>query len=428
MLSSTSSACRRRSAPTTCCERDVEQLRDARCDLGGIGQILERDPADTIGKARLQRRQRRLDQSALADPARTRDHQQPAIGTCQQRAQLLQFLVAAEERVHVCRGRRGRRAGRAAIDGGGQRTEVGRWVGAQRLGERCGVLGVGALRLPPAPEFEQRAQPGGDEVFVERLVGQQPLGQRQRWPGRERIEVPQRGAAAPVGQPGALKVQPLRVGRIAGVVQAVKQRSARERKRFVDPALGQCALEPLDVAGDLPAHAFVLHLDALRPRQRLGVVQHLAQIAARRRLVVRGPEQRRQFVASHPVAAQREVGEQLAAPLQAQRCGHAVMADLGPPEQTHCDVHPAPAADDWRRILRDSMLGWAADRNRNLPLARAARAPASCLRATQASGRRSRSGMSCRIRRPARYRPEGVPSTAAPAAMDDSVTAPGGAR
>ncbi len=188
-----------------------------------------------------------------------------------------------------------------------------------RFGQGFREVAETALRIVGAVKAQQGANFGGEQVLIEGIVSQQLFRQRERSVGHQTGKLLERGVAAPVDPTRALEVEPLGPAVAAAVVQALEQRASTPVQGVAGTPLGQGAVGRLDIGGDAPAQLVVLRLESLRPRQGMRVMQHLAQVAAGRGLVMLGPEQRRERIAADPDAPQREIGQKLEAPLGAQR-------------------------------------------------------------------------------------------------------------
>jgi hypothetical protein len=127
-------------------------------------------------------------------------------------------------------------------------------------------------------------------------------------------------------QARALRRQPGREAVAAAVVQARQQRAAVGDEGVDGPAGRHRLPEVVEVGRHGPAQVVAARLQIGRPRELARTEHDLAQVAPRRRFVVLGPQQRGEAVAFDPAAVERQVGQQLEAPLVGE--GHAGAALL----------------------------------------------------------------------------------------------------
>ena len=242
--------------------------------------------------------------------------------------------------------------------------------GAQGAGRLNAQLGLHALRISPvhrpglrAVALRQvRGQQGGDGGFVERIHIQHALRDAATRGGRRADAQAGRRHRVP-GLVGAfaLSREPVAQGGIGTLHQALQQRATAQRQRAVQPAgvdagapvaaLGALqqlarpglagqgphgAFEGQQVGVDRPTQGVIVGLQRLGARHGVGLVQHLAQVAACSRLVMPGPQQRGHAFAVHPLAfVQGKQRQQLEAAFGAQRQHGALAVQFGPSPQQH---------------------------------------------------------------------------------------------
>ena len=164
----------------------------ARGHLGRVVQVVERDPVRAVGEARLHLPQRLLGQAALADAARPAERQHPAGVELQQAGELVQRLLAPDQAARRRRRLRRRPGGRGRLRGraiGQQPPYAMRRLDAQLFLQPQRVGAIGGALLVDAAQRAQRREQRDRGVFVERVVLEQPAGER-------------RGVGRRIGQPG----------------------------------------------------------------------------------------------------------------------------------------------------------------------------------------------------------------------------------
>ena len=175
---------------------------------------------------------------------------------------------------------------------------------------------------------------------VQRVGLEQARRKCNRLEGIELAREPGQGRVAPRRpQPVALVAQPAGPRLVGVVVEAGEQRSSVQGQRFGDAFLAQRLLERGDVRRHREAQRAALRLDRRQPGQPLEPKQRLAQVGVGELALLPGPQQGRELGAGHPLALHRQEGDELAAPLERQRVGLAVVLDGRGAEQRETSGH-----------------------------------------------------------------------------------------
>ena len=133
-----------------------------------------------------------------ADTARTDQRQQAAFRLREQRADLRQFVAAADE-ARFRFGRQRRHVGQCRQPGH-EGTGFGCWLQPQLVHQPLRECAVGPLGFVDSTELAQRPEPRAQRIFVEGILLEQPLRKRKHVFGGARFDKLGQSPAEPLGQ------------------------------------------------------------------------------------------------------------------------------------------------------------------------------------------------------------------------------------
>jgi hypothetical protein len=267
-------------------------------------------------------------EACLADAARADQRQEAALRIRQQLANLPQLDAASHESL-LGRdpGRRGwgrRYRGTQPVV---QRAQFAAGRDAQLVGQLVRERAIGVTRARGLAIAGEPGHVGAQCRFVQRIDLEQPRRQRDRL-GRCRIarQPRERRFAPHDAQPLALDLQPVGPRLVVVVFEAAQQLVAARGQYCRRALLLQRPLHVEHVDGRLDLQHAADRFHRMGPRQRLHAEQRLAQVGEGLPGRLSRPQERGQVGATDPGSPQRQVHEQLGAPLERQ--GHALAAKL----------------------------------------------------------------------------------------------------